>query len=326
MAAQTNAGKAKPQRDRAERGGAQVSRKEKNSMETKENWIKQEKKEKHGFGLSRMFGLGARPGHDESAAAWDEMREMPTKKKISNVEKAKMYNKSLLTVDSDSLLAEPAKKNKEKKHLTPREKAQKAHMQELDEFSVAQYNEDDPQLVQCLRFYYCSTAANCADVTIKTASCKPKELADTSLKLDEIEAQRIRDDQEFPKVEVVLQEGSPTKAKRALEDAFKWDRRDDDSAQLLEEAPDIQLPRVPSFVREVTGMQLHLDDDSDEKSKLEAIKRAERAAERDSLSITTIEIPVDIDLDQAGNGKSVGKRKKASRRMFSRLRKHQPTE
>jgi hypothetical protein len=58
----------------------------------------------------------------------------------------------------------------------------------------------------------------------------------------------------------------------------------------MEEAPEIGLHRTPTFVKEVTNMQLHLDEDWDCTSKQRAMRAALQRTESD-MSITSIEVP-----------------------------------
>jgi hypothetical protein len=89
-------------------------------------------------------------------------------------------------------------------------------------------------------------------------------------------------------VEVVLEEsksfGTQVRTFEAPE------TRDDESKdEYLEEAPAISLARVPSFVLNVSQMQLHLDEDSEERRTREAIRRGIASAdERSNVSVTSI--------------------------------------
>lgn len=228
---------------------------------------------------------------------------------MSEKEKMGMYNKSLMSDDTEEhtdfddglVLAPPEpppplesymERMKAKRKLTPAQKARKSNVTELDEYSQSSDPKvsNDPQLVQCLKFYYCGFMAAAVEVGINTATCK-NTAGDAPL--DEIEAMRMIDDDGHPlspagpKVEIML-------------DGFRLDgteERDDGLLEhaALDDAPDIALPHARSYIKEVTSFHLKLDEEDvfeedDEIDPLLEGRRAE-AAGKDVVSITTIEIP-----------------------------------
>jgi len=122
----------------------------------------------------------------------------------------------------------------------------------------------DPALVECLKFYYCDTAANCTGAAIKKAGrCS---------KVDDTVAQRHACLPRSPKpnVEMVLQE-------------YGHD------GQPLQEAPNLRSSR--SFVREVSGLNLSLDADPYEWNDLQSRANIQRQAAESVVDVRTIEIP-----------------------------------
>jgi hypothetical protein len=266
---------------------------------------------------------------------------------ISTNGKMDMYNKSLMTDDTDEVEGEylaGAEVNgeprpfssyidriKAKRKATPADRARKLAVMELDEYSQTSKpsDYDDPQLVQCLKFYYCGGIANTIETGINVATCKH---GIREAKPDEIEALRIMDDNEFPmspnqKVEVVL-EGYKLDGASSMYEG----RQDDESVDsILDEAPDIQLPHTKSYVKEVTSVHLKLDEESDLKSTSLDRGRLAAAAGRDMVSITTLEIPTIDFFDDSNESvpSEIGtqtiitpskKKKKLFRGMFSRFR------
>jgi hypothetical protein len=278
-------------------------------------------------------------------------------KAMTSEDKRNMYSKSLLTDDSnvhtkeadeefDSVQDEDQEDDdfqplpyvnslRLKRNLTPVEKSRKAAVVELDEYSVeAAYSNgyDDPQLVQCLKFYSCGLAAAAIGVGINTATCRHPLTTGEEIPMDEIEAARISDENKIwsprPNVEVVL-EGYRL-------DAPREGRQDDDESTLVE-APDIQLPHARSYVKEVTSLHLQLDEYEDDRRSPAGTRQLHEDDSDDwDMPIKHIEVPAINTEDGASqNNESEASasaesgtvivikptKRKGIRGMFSRLRK-----
>ncbi|EEC42582.1 predicted protein [Phaeodactylum tricornutum CCAP 1055/1] len=189
---------------------------------------------------------------------------------------------------------------------------------ELDEFPgavVRGYNEEKPQLVQCLNFYYCGLMANCAESTINTSQCKPS--LQTAIEINDGNEGISDGVKPFgrlspkPTVEVVL-------------DGLLAESRDDIAETkdfFLKQAPDLQpVSRINNVVREVSGLQLHLDDDSEKRQKHEAIRRAELHDADDNISVSSIQIPMTcVPSKDSSEERAYAKGK--GRTLFDRFRK-----
>jgi hypothetical protein len=272
-------------------------------------------------------------------------------KAMTSEDKRNMYSKSLLTdesnvhtkeVDEDYDYVQDEDEEDDdfeqlpyvnslriKRKSTPIEKARKAAVVELDEYSVEAYSNgyDDPQLVQCLKFYSCGLAAAAIEVGINTATCRRPPTIGEEIPMDEIEALRINDENKIlsprPNVEVVL-EGYRLDAPR--------EGRQDDEESTLVEAPNIQLPHTRSYVKEVTSLHLQLDELWDEKQSPAGMRQLNNDdSEEWDMPITTIDVPVRIE-DASQNDDSdasaesgtvivIKPAKRGIRGMFSRFRK-----
>jgi hypothetical protein len=279
-------------------------------------------------------------------------------KAVTSEDKRNMYSKSLLTDDSNVHAKEVDDESdyvqdgdqedddyeqlpyvnslrlKRKPSLV--EKARKAAVVELDEYSVeAAYSNgyDDPQLVQCLKFYSCGLAAAAIGVGINTATCRHPLTIGEETPMDEIEAARITDENKIlsprPNVEVVL-EGY-------RHDAAPREGRQDDDESTLVEAPDIQLPHTRSYVKEVTSLHLQLDEYEDDRQSPAGTRQFnEDDSDEWDMPIKHIEVPgVNTEDDASRNGESEASasaesgtvivikaaKRKGIRGMFSRLRK-----
>jgi hypothetical protein len=279
-------------------------------------------------------------------------------KVMTSDDKRNMYNKSLLTddsntntkeVDEESDYAEDEDQEDDdfeqlpyvnslriKRKPTPVEKSRKAAVVELDEYSVeGDYvnGYDDPQLVQCLKFYSCGLAAAAIGVGINTAMCRYPVAIGEEIPMDEIEAARISDENKIlspkPNVEVVLEGYS-------LDAAPREGRQDDDDESTLVEAPNIQLPHTRSYVKEVTSLHLQLDEYSDESQSPAGMRQSnEDDSEEWDMPIKNIEVPGVSTEDASQNDESEASasaesetvvvvksaKRKGIRGMFSRLRK-----
>jgi hypothetical protein len=217
-----------------------------------------------------------------------------TGRTISSSRKPKMYDKSLMTeesLESAEFIAAPLLQSRSSNsNRTPAQRVRRTLPNELDEFPgavVRGYNEEKPQLVQCLNFYYCGLMANCAESTINTSQCKPS--LQTAIEINDGNEGISDGVKPFgrlspkPTVEVVL-------------DGLLAESRDDIAETkdfFLKQAPDLQpVSRINNVVREVSGLQLHLDDDSEKRQKHEAIRRAELHDADDNISVSSIQIPM----------------------------------
>ena len=208
---------------------------------------------------------------------------------VSRKQKDVMYTQSLINEDESSYATDS---------MPPRprgERTKKGQMKELDEYSVAISVQDDPALVQCLRFYHCAAAATIAGfasgwLPSGTAVKKEVKMLGRGVDLDEVDKMRYRDstvEPMSPKVEVVLEQDDETST-------IDGDERDDDDATV--DAPDLKaaVPNVNSYLREVTSLSLRLDDGGlEERRQQPALDRGRAmAAEAEvDINITEIAIP-----------------------------------
>jgi hypothetical protein len=209
---------------------------------------------------------------------------------LSAGDKQAMYNKSLITEDSDESApvesvaggidpppppVSPTDSMGRKKHVLRKEFVDVG----LDEYIDPKAVKDEPQLAACLRYYYCGSAANAAGTAIKTVDCTPKSRAINNGGVDDVIMEQRMDDEEDRKRKLPL---------------IRTEIREDDilrvgSSESLEDAPEIALPRTPSVAIEVTGMKLHLDDDSEaERRDVERLRSISKA-ESEIVSVTSIE-------------------------------------
>lgn len=237
--------------------------------------------------------------------------------RLTETEQLNMYSRSLIS--EDSMLSEAPLTAGTEKSANKKKKKQKGSNaivqapapNELDEYSLGE-NEKveqaiaEPQLVQCLKFYYCGGAANVLDVTLKSMDCARKrqpQIQGAADATDEIMEQRLNDESNspWPALEVVLNAGKAGSL-QSFKSGLKQGSKDlnievnslnGEKIDLIElqEAPSLRLPRTPTYVKEVTAMSLHLDDDFEANARDSAMARAKKKAEDEELSITTIEIP-----------------------------------
>jgi hypothetical protein len=270
----------------------------------------------------------AKPVEDGETFDNDDDVSATDAKVVTSEDKRNMYSKSLLTddsnantkeVDEESDYAEDEDQEDDdfeqlpyvnslrlKRKPSQVEKARKAAVVELDEYSVeAEYSNgyDDPQLVQCLKFYSCGFAAAAIGVGINTATCRYPLTITEEIPMDEIEAARINDENKIlsprPNVEVVL-EGY------RLDGAPRDGRQDDDEESTLVEAPDIQLPHTRSYVKEVTSLHLQLDEYEDDERQSQAGTRQlnEDDSEEWDMPIRSIDVPGVSTDDDSHNDES----------------------
>lgn len=278
------------------------------------------------------------------------------KKAMTAEDKRNMYSKSLLTddsnvhtkeVDEESDVEDEDQEDDDYEQLpyvnslrikrkpTPVEKARKAAVVELDEYSVEPYSNgyDDPQLVQCLKFYSCGLAAAAIGIGINTVTCRYPLTTREEIPMDEIEATRINDENKIvsprPNVEVVL-EGYRL-------DAAPREGRQDDEESTLDEAPAIQLPHARSYVKEVTSLHLQLDEISEDRQSHAGTRQLnEDDSDEWDMPIKNIEVPVvstedtSHDIESEASAASAESetvvvikptKRKGIRGMLSRLRK-----
>ena len=206
---------------------------------------------------------------------------------LSEDDKYAMYNKSLMTEDSEDLgldnrydpqTNEASKKIAEDAVLVSRKKS-------VDPIEFDDYSDDgevnkknDPPLVQCLKFYSCGAAAQAADIAIRTVDCTggSERLPLHEEYEDEVMTLRLRDAGEEPR-ELTI---DTVPSDDILEPISS-----------LKEAPSLNLPKTPTRVVEVSGMKLNLDEDEEAREREAAVKRAKERAEAETLSITHIEFP-----------------------------------
>ena len=204
-----------------------------------------------------------------------------------------MYSKSLMTEDSEESADQKHFKRNLPRLNTPRlrknlQKKLAAEMTQLDEYEHRQATPiDEPQLVQCLKYYYCGAAATAAGTAITTVDCTPKAYRTHDGAVDDmIMEQRMDDDDDGEHPE------QSRRSTRSLNEIREDDVLKVETSESLDEAPEIALPRTPSVVMEVTGMKLHLDDDSEANRRDVAVIRAHEKADGDALSITSIEFTI----------------------------------
>ncbi|KAL7577850.1 hypothetical protein ACA910_010597 [Epithemia clementina (nom. ined.)] len=214
--------------------------------------------------------------------------------------------------------------DRNKKEANPELDIAKKHVEdhqpaELDEFAIPVVVQDEAPLVQCLKFYNLNTAATVARVFISATDCRSNKATHESyemrmlgpLSADEIHGRHNEKfhSQQSPKVEVVLDEGrdlaqkqfpssasysasvkSQKSQKSALVGPKQILQEIDDEDDTTQEAPDIGHSK--SYVREITGMRFHLDEDWEAQEQEKAIRRAKKKAAEQAMSIKMIEIPI----------------------------------
>lgn len=174
-------------------------------------------------------------------------------------------------------------------------------VRELDEYSVANGVSDEPALVQCLKFYSCSTIAGTVDVAIKAANCRgaPTEVKSADVDDDDSCGHFVPATPQ-PAVEVVLDDlllqheltseskskGSHKSRSGSIRGRSILSCGDDNS---WEEA----LGRNPSILIDVTDKHLHLDEDVslDQKKPVKQQETPPLAMKRADISITSVRVP-----------------------------------
>lgn len=211
-----------------------------------------------------------------------------------------MYNKSLITEDSDEsadrivAIEKAAAGGDSPTKSTTKHQLKKQHVDVvLDEYLDPKQTTNEPHLVACLKYYYCGAAANVADTAITSVDCTPKSRAQYDGGVDDMIMEQRMDDEEDRKLKLPL---------------LETEIRDDDvlrvgSSESLEDAPEIALPRTPSVVMEVTGMKLHLDDDSEEYRRESESMRTISKTESEKVSVTSIEFAATKSASSVGSPK-----------------------
>ena len=183
--------------------------------------------------------------------------------------------------------------------VSPRSKGS-TEPKELDEYSrsTKEANSNEPDVVQCLRYFQCGSIANNVNVAITVANCGAGKEG------DEIEEENYTNDildatptTPKPTVEVYLnneQQKSETSRREAIlpcgnSISCKNDSPEDDD---FTEVPGLGLSRVSSIIVDVTGMQLHLDGDTKMDRRLSAVRVVRGDHSRSDVSVTSITVPV----------------------------------
>ena len=186
---------------------------------------------------------------------------------------------------------------------------------EFDEYS--NYGNTDPQVVQCLRFYYCGGMAAMANVAIEAAECKGGRTDEEIVQLWE-ENERLSKEPVSPKIEVVLEHNLPSQAVHTPGSSPSDEDVDSlvESEEDLLEAPDIHSPNSKSYVTEVTRRKLRLDDGSLDRLRKDTFRSA---SSRDSISITSIDVPESMDESDYSSALTPQK-KRRFQKWFSKIR------
>jgi hypothetical protein len=211
------------------------------------------------------------------------------KQRKINVEKKNSLNTGNIYLTEVSLPTVP---------ISPRSK-QSIEPKELDEYSrsTKETNHNEPDVVQCLRYFQCGSVANHVNVAITVANCGPthenvasEEEDDTN---DILDATPVTPK---PTVEVYLNDERKTGMPQKREIlscgsslSCKNESPEDDD---LTEVPALGLSRASSIIIDVTGMQLHLDGDTETDRKLSSIRGVGGSNSRSDVSVTSITVPV----------------------------------
>ena len=183
--------------------------------------------------------------------------------------------------------------------VSPRSKGS-TEPKELDEYSrsTKDANSNEPDVVQCLRYFQCGSVANNVNVAISVANCGAAN--ENGVVEEEDDMNDILDaTPTTPKttVEVYLnddQQTSETSKRKSIVScgnsmSCKNDSPEDDD---FTEVPGLGLSRAASIIIDVTGMQLHLDGDSEMDRKLSSVRGIGGSQSRSDISVTSITVPV----------------------------------
>lgn len=245
--------------------------------------------------------------------------------RVSAAERNTMYGRSLMTQDS-------AESEDPGSPVNISRKVNKSFQRELDEFPNAEphgYHDNEPQLVQCLKFYYCGGAARCADTVHKKTSCQPEltESRDIMIAdMDDAPMTPRSDASSFTEDETVEDEAKSPEP--TVEIVLDEDVRDDigitdrGSIDDLEEAPVISpaLSRSNSYVRDVTDLHLSLETDSDVTDERQAFRKTEHRkkttrdeSQSDSSTVDPISDSSTSGIDSNDSTIPTGSKKKKKR-------------
>jgi hypothetical protein len=185
----------------------------------------------------------------------------------------------------------------EAKAIVKRE-GKKKEMKELDEYQeLVKVDANEPDIVQCLRFYACGTVASQLNTAIRISECGDRQFqCGEGTSSDELESGTLNGKNSSPKptVEVVLEEKGQegmTPVETESQPRSTWKPvivHNED--ECLEEAPPLPLSRVPSIVVNVSGKLLHLDGDSEPEQKTSGNRKSDWVPSCD-VSITSIILP-----------------------------------
>jgi hypothetical protein len=247
-------------------------------------------------------------------------------------------------------LLEESCSNKEAKLSTgstsPRSKQNE--VKEMDEYSKStkEMNPNEPDVVQCLRFFQCGSVANQVNTAIAVASCGgANNVHDDEENIDDnfdiLESGHLALESSDPTVEVVLKDGLISSVETKINketglscgNSLSCQNGTPDEDDFLTEAPGLPMSRVPSIVVDVSDMQLHLDGDSEADRMAHSVSIGGNRS-RSDLSITSINVPIlssnsDNDDEQKSKTLKSNKATKAKlprkgikiRKIFSRFAK-----
>jgi hypothetical protein len=210
-------------------------------------------------------------------------------------------------LDEGRLLEEPSSYKDAKLSAgssSPRSKQNE--VKEMDEYSKStkDMNVNEPDIVQCLRFFQCGSVANQVSSAIAVASCGgansiPHEKDNIGDNFDILESDHPGAESSDPTVEVVLKGELSSSSKSIINQGTQVSCGNSLSCQVgtpdeddfLTEAPGLPMSRVPSIVIDVSDMQLHLDGDSEVDRMAHSVSIGGNRS-RSDLSITSINVPI----------------------------------
>ena len=227
--------------------------------------------------------------------------------------------------------------------LSPRQSQQPA---ELDEYAIPTQVQEESALVQCLNFYNFSSAAKVAGVLISATDCRSGLPTYESFEVQMLGAEKSKSDKKestqsevglvkdpaivSPKVEMVLELDQQSVQKEenhsppgvnvvplgseALAETVAPENLEtvpvvsEDHSDSTQSAP--ELGRTRSHVREVSGMRLHLDGESDGNDHKTTQSR-QRPKVSSDVSVTSIQFKakqqaVLLDDDSDGSSTDIG--------------------
>lgn len=189
---------------------------------------------------------------------------------------------------------------------SPRSK--QMEVKEMDEYSKStkDMNSNEPDVVQCLRFFQCGSVANQVNTAITVASCgggnnipDDDEIVDGNF--DIFESGKLAVEGSDATVEVVLKDGLKSSSQMNIDKGNRLScgnpipvscqNGSPDEDDFLTEAPGLPMSRVPSIVIDVSDMQLHLDGDSEADRMAHSVTISGNRS-RSDLSITSINVPI----------------------------------